>query len=373
MSKDLLEAEINLERLQNDLLKISPYSLSQKDKDSLLDAILLQLSQHHYANCIHYRKILDALDFNLLDGHSHKSLPYLPVRLFKEYNLKSVGTENVFKIMTSSGTTGQQLSKIILDKQTASLQTKVLVKIFNSFMGQSRLPMIIIDSRDVLKNKNMFSARGAGILGFSMFGREKMFALDENMQPDENLLAGFLKKYSGQRILIFGFTFIIWEHLFKYFLNKGSFPDLSGAVLVHGGGWKKLLKDSISPEEFKDSLKQNFGIAEVHDYYGMIEQTGSIFMECELGHLHASIFSDVIIRNHVDFAELPVGEKGIIQLVSVLPKSYPGHSLLTEDEGVLVGIDDCRCGRKGKYFRVIGRIQRAEIRGCSDTYEAEVV
>ena len=64
-----------------------------------------------------------------------------------------------------------------------------------------------------------------------------------------------------------------------------------------------------------------------------------------------------------------VGEQGIVQVLSPLPGSYPGHSLLTEDTGVLLGEDDCPCGRLGKYFSIIGRIPRAEIRGCSDTYE----
>jgi len=63
-----------------------------------------------------------------------------------------------------------------------------------------------------------------------------------------------------------------------------------------------------------------------------------------------------------------VGEPGIIQTLSILPLSYPGHSLLTEDEGVIVGEDNCRCGRMGKYFQVLGRIKQAEIRGCSDTF-----
>ena len=31
-----------------------------------------------------------------------------------------------------------------------------------------------------------------------------------------------------------------------------------------------------------------------------------------------------------------------------------------EDEGVIEGIDDCPCGRKGKYFRIIGRLKSAE-------------
>ena len=91
-------------------------------------------------------------------------------------------------------------------------------------------------------------------------------------------------------------------------------------------------------------------------------------MQCECGHLHASIFSDVIIRNSIDFSVCKNGERGIIQVVSAIPESYPGHSLLTEDEGEIIGEDDCPCGRKGKYFKIYGRLQNAEIRGCSDTY-----
>lgn len=91
-------------------------------------------------------------------------------------------------------------------------------------------------------------------------------------------------------------------------------------------------------------------------------------MECEEGHLHAPVFSDVIIRRMKDFSVADFGEEGVIQVVSVLPESYPGHSLLTEDQGVILGEDDCKCGRKGKYFKINGRIKNAEIRGCSDTY-----
>ena len=92
-------------------------------------------------------------------------------------------------------------------------------------------------------------------------------------------------------------------------------------------------------------------------------------MECEMGHLHAPIFSDLIIRRPHDFSIADFGEQGIIQVLSILPKSYPGHSLLTEDQGVLLGEDDCSCGRLGNYFKIIGRLKNAEIRGCSDTYE----
>jgi hypothetical protein len=61
----------------------------------------------------------------------------------------------------------------------------------------------------------------------------------------------------------------------------------------------------------------------------------------------------------------------LIQTFSILPRSYPGNSLLTEDIGVIVGEDDCSCGRNGKYFLVEGRLPTAELRGCSDTFAAQ--
>ena len=118
-------------------------------------------------------------------------------------------------------------------------------------------------------------------------------------------------------------------------------------------------------------MEEACGLKDIHDYYGMVEQTGCIYMECECGHLHASNFSDVIIRRPLDFSEAEIGETGVIQVVSTIPESYPGHSLLTEDEGCILGEDDCPCGRKGKYFKINGRLKNAEIRGCSDTYAVQ--
>ena len=162
---------------------------------------------------------------------------------------------------------------------------------------------------------------------------------------------------------------MIWQYFYRELLKLSEPPDLSNGILIHGGGWKKLQNEAVSKEEFKARLREVCGIPTVLDYYGMVEQTGCIYMECECGHLHASNFSDVIPRRMKDFSSCAIGEKGVLQVVSLLPESYPGHSILTEDEGVLLGEDDCPCGRKGKYFEVTGRIRNAEVRGCSDTYE----
>ena len=352
-----------------DILKVDPYSLSKNDKEKLLNPIFIQLTKHHYKSSLQFRKMMDGIDYILEKDCKYEDLPFLPVRLFKMLDLYSIDKQEIIKTMTSSGTSGQAVSRIFLDKNTASNQTKVLAKIVSSFIGKKRMPMIILDTESVVKDRKLFSARGVGILGFSMFGSKRIYALDENMKIRYDALNQFLEKHKNENIFIFGFTFIIWQHFYKQLIEKKIKLDLSNAILIHGGGWKKLLSESISSDDFKKRLNNVCGINNVHDYYGMVEQTGSIYMECEKGHLHASIFSDIIIRRPSDFSVAEIGEKGIIQVLSILAHSYPGHSLLTEDEGILLGEDDCPCGRKGKYFKFVGRLKNAEIRGCSDTYE----
>lgn len=357
-----------------ELLSIPPYSLDKQQKEKMLTKRLTELTALHQENCLEYARILNSIDYNADRINTYTDLPFLPVRLFKELELKSVPNEDIVKTMTSSGTTGQAVSKIYLDRTTSANQQKTMVKIVSEFTGSSRMPMIIIDCPSVVRDRAMFSARGAGILGFSIFGAKKIYALDDDMKLDVEGLKEFLEKYQNQKILLFGFTFMIWQHFYKELLRlkeEGITFDLSNGILIHGGGWKKLVSEAVSHEEFHHRLEDACGLKQIHDYYGMVEQTGCIYMECECGHLHASIFSDVICRRPYDFSEAEIGELGIIQVVSTIPESYPGHSLLTEDEGIVLGIDDCPCGRKGKYFTISGRLKNAEIRGCSDTYAAK--
>jgi hypothetical protein len=342
----------------DDIFAIEPFSLKAREKALLHTGWLAELGAHHRRLCGPYDRLCASLgDF-----------PALPVRLFKEFDLRSVGEADVAKTMTSSGTTGQQVSKIYLDKETSARQSKALSKIVSSFIGKRRLPMLVVDSASVLKDRAMFTARGAGILGFSMLGRDVTYALDDEMNIDEGKLDAFVEKYRGEDVLLFGFTFMVWQHLCLALQRSGRRLGLQG-YLIHGGGWKKLADLAVGNEVFKQTVADLTGINKVHNYYGMVEQTGSIFMECEEGHLHASVLSDVDVLDPLTLARGHAG-RGYICTTSLLPTSYPGHILLTEDEGELLGEDDCPCGRLGRYFRVFGRMAGAEIRGCSDTYAA---
>lgn len=350
-----------------ELLGTTPFSMENEAKRAYYARALSALTLHHYERCPEYRRIASLLGYRPGDELEMEEIPFIPVRLFKEYELRSVERSEIIKTMTSSGTTGQAVSKIYLDRITATNQTKVLVKIVSSFIGSQRLPLLIVDSPAVIKDRALFSARAAGILGFSMLGHDPTYLLDEDYKIDFAWLDVFLEKHRGSRILLFGFTFMIWEYFCQALLREGRQLQMNG-VLIHGGGWKKLASLAVDNSTFKRVIAESSGIASVCNYYGLVEQTGSIFMECEQGVLHASIYSDVIVRDPVSFASLGVEHSGLLQLVSLLPTSYPGHSILTEDLGEILGVDDCPCGRKGKYFRVLGRAKNAEVRGCSDVH-----
>ncbi len=345
-----------------DFFKYKQFSLDKEVKQNLLFEHLRSLHSKHLTNSKEYAKICKNLFTQPVQ--TIYDLPYLPVSVFKNHDLKSIPENELFKILTSSGTTGSIPSRIYLDKQTALLQTKALSNIMQYTLGKERMPMLIIDTVGLIKDRNSFSARGAGVLGMSVFGKSHFYLLDENMQLNESGLDDFLKKHKTQPLLLFGFTFMVWQYLYEQTIQA----DLSNATLIHSGGWKKLMEKSVDNKTFKQKMRDKFGLSRVFNFYGMVEQVGSVFIECEQGYLHTPNFADVIVRSPYDFSPVKNLQEGILQVLSILPQSYPGLSLLTEDLGTIHGEDDCLCGRKGKYFTISGRMQKAELRGCSDTF-----
>lgn len=358
----------------DDFHRISPYSLGAEKKENMMLKELKELFTFHIEHCEKYGNILHGLGYDIERINTIDKLedfPFLPVRIFKELELKSIPDKEVFKVMKSSGTTGQLQSKIFLNKETAILQQKVLLRLLGDFVGTKRLPMLVIDTPQVIRDRKMFTARGATIMGLDFAARKMVFALNDDMTLNVEIVKKFIEDYGRERFLIFGFTFMVWQSFFDEIENKKVEIDCSKGYLLTGGGWKKLQSEAVTAEEFKKRGNRVCGLKHFMDHYSMAEQSGCIYAECECGHLHASIYSDIIPRRTEDFSPCEMGEKGIVQVLSVIPRSYPGNSLLTEDEGMIVGKDDCPCGRKGKYVKILGRIKNAEIRGCSDTYAAD--
>jgi hypothetical protein len=354
-----------------DLLDLAPFSIPQNEKRARLLPALDALTRHHYAASETYRNVVDRIFGGLSPEPFDRleSLPFLPVSMFKTHELRSVPESEVLKVLTSSGTTGQAVSRVFVDAETSQIQSAVLVKVTQQFLGRERLPMVILDHEGVVRNRDSTSARSAGILGLAQFGHRPFYALREDMTLDERGLLQYLESARGHRVLVFGFTWMVWQYFLQVLSSKGRALDMSGGILVHSGGWKKLQDLSVDAAAFRDSVRRWTGIQTVLNFYGMVEQVGSVYFEDELHHLHAPVFSEVIVRDPVTLVPLPDGEPGLVQVISTLPTSYPGHSLLTEDLGVIRGADLPGTSLRGRSFDVLGRVPRAEPRGCSDTFQ----
>ncbi len=293
------------------LLSEPPYSLKQSEKEALLLDGLSELTEYHYRACEPYSRILDKGWGGLKPYKSIDELPFLPVSLFKALELKS-GT-GPMAMLRSSGTTGQTPSRIFVDTETSTRQSKALIASFRPILGESRLPFLAIDTQDVTRAADL-TARGAGVLGMMKFGARPAFALNSALEVDKAAIETFVGKFGDKPFLIFGFTYLVWTKLYRSY--RDGELDLSNGVIVHSGGWKKLESERVSHEEFNEALRQRFGLRSIYNFYGFVEQMGSMFIEGNDGFLYAPNFTDVIIRRPGTWEPAKVGEEGVIQVVS---------------------------------------------------------
>ena len=346
------------------LYNSDPFGLTIRKKNPWFLANLKKLSLYHYRYSKNYKLISDNIFNSISKVKKISDLPFVHASIFKNFNLISKNSSEKISTFSSSGTTGLKQSKINLDPKTSLLQSKALSKIFSEIINKDK-DIFFIENKNFLNSRESMSAKGAAIKGFSQLCNNKYFLLDNNNKIKISILKNYLKKNENKKFVIFGFTSSIWFNLVKEAKRQKIKLKKNQGILIHGGGWKKMHKLKVDNNKFKNEIKSLLGLKQVYNYYGMIEQTGSVFLECEKGYFHCSIFSDIFIRNSkLELSKIK--ETGLIQTLSLLPLSYPGHNILTEDLGIIHGIDNCTCGKKGKYFTVLSRVPNAELRGCGD-------
>jgi hypothetical protein len=361
-----------IEQRIDSLLTAAPYGLPPGEKSArLLDLLRDELDavrQRHAGLANYFRHW--PVDFR--DAASVADLPYLPVSLLKANPpLCLVDASEIKRTLTSSATTGQVPSRVVLDSQTSRRMTKGVAAILRDFIGPSRRPYLVIDAPGATGDKHEMGARGAAIQGLQPFATEVAWCLrQDGAEPvlDRERLSQFASAHAQSQVLVYGFTYILWNHLVKPLMAEGVCLNLPNVHILHSGGWKRLQHQSVDKKTFNDGLAKVFGCApeRVIDFYGMVENVGIIYPDCPHGNKHAPAFGEVIVRNPLTLQPAGPGETGLIQVCSVLPSSFPGHLLLTEDLAEVVALDGCACGRRGIVFRFAGRAPKAEVRGCGN-------
>ena len=350
-----------------------PYGQPPEERQAgLLDILKDQLDyacQRHAG----YKNYVEHWPIDFRSAARVADLPYLPVGILKANPpLSFVDQQEIKRTLTSSATTSQVPSRVVLDAPTARRMTKGTATIVRYFIGPARRPYLVVDAPGIRGDGGDMGARGAAIQGLQPFASETTHCLAVSEQGelllDRARLIEFAERHKDAELLVYGFTFILWNHFVKPLTAEGICLDLPKARILHSGGWKRLQDQAVEKSVFNEQLARVFGCSpdRITDFYGMVETVGVIYPDCAAGNKHGPVFGDVIVRNPLTLEPVAPGEHGIVQVCSILPTSFPGHLLLTEDMAQVLQYDGCPCGRRGISFRFAGRVPKAELRGCGN-------
>jgi Acyl-protein synthetase, LuxE len=357
----------------NTLLVGEPYRLAPEEHESTL--LSLFKDELNYA-CKRSPRFCNYVEHWPMDYRAAAriaDLPFLPVGLFKANPpFALVEPDEIIRSLASSATTGQVPSRVVLDAETSKRMTRGLTSIVRDFIGPARRPYLVIDSTESMGSNGDLSARGAAIQGLRSFATEIVCCLVKdstgNLVIDEKNLFEHIARWKESEVLVYGFTYVIWNHFIKPLQSRGITLEMPNVRVLHSGGWKRLQQQAVTKDAFIQGVASAFGCASdrVVDFYGMIENVGVVYPDCEHGNKHVPAFAEVIIRNPLTLEPVAPGQQGLVQVCSALPSSFPGFLLLTEDIAELIAYDGCPCGRRGTSFRFISRAPKAEVRGCGN-------
>jgi Acyl-protein synthetase, LuxE len=363
-----LDAEIDR------ILAVPPYSMAPAEKQSVLVDVLRE--ELNRGGQIHagYKNYIDQWPVDYRSTNRVSELPYLPVGILKaDPPLSFISSAEIKRTLTSSATTSQMPSRVVLDAPTSKRMTKGVVSIVRDFIGSARRPYLVVDTADLMKSSEEMGARSAAIQGLNPFASSTTYCLNLTKSGDLALDLEKLKSFAEahrdeNEVLVYGFTYILWQHLVKPLLSEGLCLNLKNVRILHSGGWKRLQDQAVEKSVFNEQLAHVVGCSPkcIIDFYGMVESVGVIFPDCPEGNKHSPSFAEVIVRNPLTLEPVAVGEHGVVQVCSILPTSFPGNLLLTEDLAQVISDDGCPCGRRGISFRFAGRIPKVEVRGCGN-------
>lgn len=366
--------------LTDSLAKEKPFGYSKTEKDEKFLPALMEEICFHFDNNEMYRRFCENKGFNphVFKG-SIEEIPPVQVSVFKELGnrLNSVPAENIKLTLQSSATSGIP-SSIPVDGITSKRQARTMIKVVGDFIGNERKPFLVMDVDPATGFREILGARYAAVSGYLNFASEAGYFLkvNENKQYyfDIEGIEEFINKLKGKSSVVFGFTYILYSEVLQPLKEQNRrFVLPEGSKIIHIGGWKKLESEKVSKEEFNKLASEIFGVkqADVIDIYGFTEQMGLNYPDCACGCKHTSLYSEVIVRDVISKKPLEAGQEGLLEFVTPVPHSYPGNVVLTDDIGMIVE-GDCEYQRGGRRFKVIGRLKKAEIRGCGDILSSKL-
>ena len=268
-------------------------------------------------------------------------IPFLPISFFKDQQIICKGRP-VEEVFLSSGTTGEKSKHVISD---ISMYKKSYITAFEIFYGK------ITDYCILSLLPNYRNQEGSSLI----YMVDDLIEKSNNQQSrsyceDYAELTKTLEKLEkiGQKTILFGVSYALLD-LAEQFPQK-----LKHTIIIETGGTKGNRKE-ILKEELHHKLKKAFSLEKIDSEYGMTELLSQSYSNGN-GIFKSPNWKKILIRDINDplsiVGENKIGGINIIDLANI----YSCPFIATEDLGKTFDDDT---------FKVLGRINNADLRGCN--------
>lgn len=286
-----------------------------------------------------YRQFVEAL--NLQYPKTIEEIPFLPISFFKTHKVLCQNTFKSDLIFKSSGTTGEDRSKhYITDPK---VYEKSFELTYRKFLGNPEEQVILALLPNYLEQGNS----------------SLVYMVDHLVNLTNSILSGFLlnelsqieKRYtnallSGKKVVVFGVSYALLDLAEKNI-------NLSKATIIETGGMKGRRKE-LTKEELHQELMNGLNVPYVSSEYGMTELLSQAYSDSE-GLFECPAWMKILCRDVNDpFSYEAEGKTGGVNVID-LANIYSCSFIATQDLGKI----------EGNKFRIMGRFDNADIRGCN--------
>lgn len=308
----------------------------------------LEVFKFQYNQVPVYQEFCNLLNKSPENVSQLTELPFLPISLFKQYEIKNTKFSSFSKVFTSSGTTSSRPSQHFIPKIEeyeanfkmnfehfyGPMQDYVILGLLPSYLERSGSSLIYMVNHMI--NQSKFNESGFFLNNY-----------------DELLATLMAVSKQGKKCLLIGVSFALLEFAENYSQELHQL-DLSNLILMETGGMKGKRKEIIR-EELHQQLKFGFGKSGIASEYGMTEMLSQSYA-IKNGVFECPPSLQFMLRDTEDplnyVKETKVGGINFIDLANVSSLSF----VATQDLGKQISSNT---------YEVLGRFDHSDIRGCN--------
>jgi hypothetical protein len=335
---------------ENTELELKNRVLTMQSND--FDKIALDVFRFQYTFNPLYQQFVQLMNIDIEKINQISQIPFLPIELFKNYQIQTGFGEILFNF-ESSGTTGQipskhavcdpifyqKISKRIFEEKYGSIKQFHIFALLPSYLERSTSSLVFMMDYFIKESESELSG----------------FYLNQYEELTKNIKIAL---ETGKKVWLIGVTFGLLDWIdsgqdFKFW--KKAIEE--GRIMIMETGGMKGRREEWIRDKVHGFMIEKMGALKIASEYGMTELFSQAYAS-EKGIFSPGVSMRILLREVTDpLANITqahkVGGIKVIDLANIDSCSF----IETKDLGSLE--------EDGIQFKVLGRFDNSEMRGCN--------